>query len=1289
MLPGWLIRIIKRLAVVAAGLVILLAIAVGAFRLLLPQLPAYQEEIQQWSARNLGVKLSFDQLDARWGLQGPQLTFYSASVGAAEPEGLEYLSVEEASLHLSIMDLILRQEVVVNRLTLSGTALEVVRQADGGWLIQGIELPQGEGGGIDLNIVPGFEVVVESAALTYIDHAGGGPWRFTDLELTFNREVDSLGLAVTSALPDELGREFALAAEVPLEPGAIRFDPNTADWRIYADVKAASLPGWGRLLPLGAPVAESGAGDLSLWLEVTDRKPVKGTAQIDFEQVVMPGQPGSVNNAAPFDQLAFQAEWTSSEEGWRVVVSDVEIERQARNWPTTELDLTFQDGPSGLQRLAFEADFLRLEDLSLLVAGLPEALVEERWRGLDVSGDVSGLKLAVDRQETGQLIFAVEGSGAGIGLESIAGWPGARGLSGKLRADSATGRFELDGSGATLSWPGVLPDAVTLDTLSGVVVWRQSRDGLRFVGDDISIGNLDFAARSSFELTLPEAEASPILELDAGIAGFDLGRAKRYLPSGLMKPGLVRWLNQAFETGEVRQARVTFSGPLESFPFDNGEGQFSVKAELASTTLRYVPSWPAAEEIGGEVVFDNASLRANLSQGRILGQRSRGTTIRIRDLREPVLEVDTNLRGPLADVFTFLTDAPLIAERLGPRLQDFEVQQGLASVDLDLDLPILRRERFELTADVDVEQGILRIAGLAPSFEALEGGLRWTDGSLTGEGLRGEFLGGPMQFNVGKSESTGYHTRIAGRGTAMAAPLASAFPIPVIDELEGRAAYQVTVDVPFGSNALAPFRVELRSDLIGMGLGLPPPLDKTIAASAALDMALTWVPSGLEVVGRFDEDRAFALALDRGDQGLEFSRGVLTLGGDRARLPPRGDGLAIVGTIDALVLDDWLALSDSQREGAVSAFLRSTDLEIDEFAAFGQALGPTQIMLDRSAKDWLVQVESERVAGSLFVPIASGARAQIRLDMDRLRIATDEDDEEDLIDPTKLPALSIRAADFAVGERNFGALEANVDAVPAGLVLTAFTTNHASFDLRGQGSWLNENGEAIVSRLRFDLASGDVATALPTLGFDPFLEALSGSVAADVYWPGQPGSGWVNGIGGTVTVTATDGSLSEIEPGAGRVFGLMSVAALPRRLALDFRDVFAKGLRFDSLAGDFRLIGGNAYTTNLKLDGPVADIGIVGRAGFAARDYQQQAIVTAEVGKTLPAVGGILAGPGVGAALLLFTEIFKEPLKGIGRASYCVSGSWDEPAVEQISPQDVDEGRLCADLPPDEPLAAT
>ena len=125
----------------------------------------------------------------------------------------------------------------------------------------------------------------------------------------------------------------------------------------------------------------------------------------------------------------------------------------------------------------------------------------------------------------------------------------------------------------------------------------------------------------------------------------------------------------------------------------------------------------------------------------------------------------------------------------------------------------------------------------------------------------------------------------------------------------------------------------------------------------------------------------------------------------------------------------------------------------------------------------------------------------------------------------------------------------------------------------------------------------------------------------------------------------------------------MSIVALPRRPSLDFRDVFNKGFGFDKIAGTFRIDDGITYTCDLSLEGPAADIGIVGSADIPNRTYDQTAIVSANVGNTLPIVGAVVAGPQVAAALLIFSQIFKKPLQEVGQVYYAIDGSWDEPTV--------------------------
>ena len=263
--------------------------------------------------------------------------------------------------------------------------------------------------------------------------------------------------------------------------------------------------------------------------------------------------------------------------------------------------------------------------------------------------------------------------------------------------------------------------------------------------------------------------------------------------------------------------------------------------------------------------------------------------------------------------------------------------------------------------------------------------------------------------------------------------------------------------------------------------------------------------------------------------------------------------------------------------------------------------------------------------------------------------------DEPLISPLVLPPISVRAEEFALGDRNLGKLLVDLESTIQGLETTNLATVDDTFTITGTAGWVIDRDTESGQRTYFDakLTSTDIEQTMRRLGYQPGINGNDMQVDVQVSWPGGPRQDFMGVVNGNVTARIGAGQLETVDPGAGRVFGLMSVVALPRRLSLDFRDVFDTGFGFDEISGSFRLADGEAYTCDLSLAGPAADVGIVGRAGLLTRDYDQTAVVSANVGNTLPLVGAVIAGPQVAAALFVFSQIFKKPLQEMGANLLC------------------------------------
>jgi uncharacterized protein YhdP len=219
--------------------------------------------------------------------------------------------------------------------------------------------------------------------------------------------------------------------------------------------------------------------------------------------------------------------------------------------------------------------------------------------------------------------------------------------------------------------------------------------------------------------------------------------------------------------------------------------------------------------------------------------------------------------------------------------------------------------------------------------------------------------------------------------------------------------------------------------------------------------------------------------------------------------------------------------------------------------------------------------------------------------------------------------------------------------------------------LQASGDWLlEENGQ----RSDFDIhiTSESLGNFLQSMEISSPIQGGQTLVTFNAWWPGSPAAFALSRLNGEVEFSVVGGNITSASAGTGRLLGLLSVQALPKRLALDFRDVFDAGFAFDEASGTFEMNNGMATTDNVVLRSSAADISVSGRTDLVAREYDQLLTIRPGVGNTLPIIGALAAGPGGAAAGLALQGLLQEQLSEATRVQYSVTGSWEDPKFEAV-----------------------
>jgi len=1257
-----------------AGVVGLLLLSMLAIKLALDRAPAYQAEIKEWVHASTGYHIAFDDVSPSFRWYGPELHFVHLELRSKDDRRV-LARAAGGRVAADFWQLMRSGKLLAGRIELDDPNVVVTRLGpDSFALAAEIKLGGGDDAALEaltLDDLPAGKLVVRRAMVTMQNWNESLPTlTLRDVNLEVRRGEAGLSVVLAAQLPTALGGTLHFSGNARGRGGL-----QNLNWNAAVRALGIDFPGWRLLLPEYLSRLESGSGAFSL--AAGGAGPVLAHADLDFaaHDVVTQLTDGP---SARFEQITGSLSLRHAGDRWSVTGHRVHAVRSVSRDPDSQFDVSWRSGAAGLLDLQAHATYLRADTLLPLAGLLPQADIRDRLQALAPTGEWLDTVLVLARSAAGDpLHLQIQARFRDVGFAPVGRAPGLRGLTGSIAGNESGGHVMLDTRAAVFKWPAQFARPVDVDTLTATLYWKRSDGELLVATPDWAMANRDGDVHVKAAWRVPADGSSPVLTLVSSIENGNVANAANYLPRAQLSAPSIAWLDQAFIAGHVPRAEVVLQGPIKHFPFRDGSGVFVARCAFDEMTLQFSPDWPRVENLAASAEFRNEGMSAHLISGRVADVVVASADAHFADFKTGELGIHVDVGGDAAEALNFLRATPLDA--LAEHAFSSVEAKGPMQASADLFLPFKDFVNRRVTVHGSLDGVTLNRPGSSVAATEVSGDFDLDGGHVARADLRGRLLGGSFQMQSRAPRTRPViRTQLEFHGTLSGDALVAALALPSGIALQGQTEWHGVLKIAGEPNRERSFRVS--SSLTGLEMKLPAPLDKPADAPMPSWFEIAWPAAG-GAQGRLAlgsvVNGSYALESGAGAGGMRLAHLALTFGGGES-----GSNDAQIfnvgGSVTRLDLAGWLKMIPADKNAKpLSAYLRTATLQVAEVDYLGLAFRDVALTLAVTDASLRIGVGGPNVSGTITLPRATDSPEPWNLEFDRLHFDMAADREAPAGagggskggggDPRSIPAVNFHAAELTWGERQFGDVHATLAKLDDGVSIKQLTLGSPDLTVNATGEWRGKDSG--LGRIEGTAISTDVQGALKQLGYVPVIEAKSGRVDFDLNWVGAPTGEALALAEGHVQIALDKGQIVGLKPGAGRVLGLTSVAALRRRLGLDFSDLTDKGLAFDTARGDLDLRDGSAYTDNVVVKGPAAEIGLIGRVGLKSRDYDQTAVVTGSVGNSLP-LAALAGGPVVAGAVLVFTQVFKQPLKGLARGYYRITGSWDNPIVERIKSAD-------------------
>lgn len=1253
------LTVLNRIALVGT---LLLAFAFAGLLLalryfVLPNIEHYRGGITEAASRALGQPISVENIRADW--QGFRPHLLLTNVRILDQHGAAALTLQRVESQVAWTSLF-TLELRLYSLELDQPDLLIKRDTKGLLYVAGVPLagPSNGGSGLSEWLLNQSRIAVRDARITWQDEQRGvPPLVFQDVNLLIDNTWDRHRFALRALPPEELAAQIDVRGDFYGESLA---EPESWQGELYTQLDYADVAAWRTWVSL--PISfSSGKGALRGWLDVEKGKVHQVTADLALSNV----RTRLAEDLPPLDlrTLRGRVGWHDLPRGIEVSTRDLSLRLSSGALlPPTDFYLRYaaaQDGePASGEVRANKLDMLGLSTLAEFLPfdhGLKQKLGEFSPRGR-----VSDLYAKWRGEADQPLHYELRARFSGLSMRRVGAVPGFSGLTGEVDGSDVSGSLSLNARKLTVDAPTVMLEPLLFDALTAQVNWQSDEEGLEISLGNVAVDNADMkgALYGSYR-TAPGSRG--IVDLTAHLSRAAVKHVDRYIPVNALPQPTHAWLASALAGGRSDQVDFRLRGDLKDFPFpENKLGLFQIRARIRDGALDFAKDWPGIEHIDGNLLIEGRRLEVTASSASTVGNQLQKVSVAIPDLAAPDmhLQIYGEAAGDVGRAIDYVQASP-VRGYIGGFTNTVKAH-GNGMLTLALNIPLRGGNKPKVNGTYHFLGDEIDLGSGVPLLRAASGDLVFTESSVRTRDLAAQVLGGPATAEVRSSE--GGTVLATASGTASVDQMRAATPTPLLASLHGGFKWNAQVTVQQHQAD-----VVVTSNLSGLGSSLPIPFAKK--ASDAIQLRFERKSLGeqrdmLSVQYGTLLGARFLRQVEAGE--WKIKRGTVGFGPVRRWLDR--EGIWVVGTVPQLSLEGWGGLGSGGAMGADGTVLISgADLLVQKATGFGQTVSNLRVYARASDGVLTAQLASKEMSGEVtWQPRDEG---NLSAHLRTLALVTPETGKEAA--PASAPAatpagnsplIEVVVDNVSYNGKQFGRLELRLQQRAGEWQLERAVLANPDGTLTGDGKWV-ATGPAAQTQVSFKLEIADAGRVLDRSGYPNSVKNGGGKLEGALSWRGGPEEFSYATLNGSLSVKIGQGRFLKIDPGVGKLLGILSLQALPQHIKLDFTDVFSEGFSFDSISGTALVRQGTLVTTDFKIDGSAAKVTMFGQVDLNRETQNLRIRVSPEVGGGVSLLGAFAAGPAVGVGVLIANKLLQEPLEKLVSFDYNVTGTWANPTV--------------------------